>query len=399
MSAPDQDSANLEAVRLRAAPPRVARLSRTVILALGGLGAVAIGAALTLALQSRSPKPVEIKTADPETRTPPAVLADGPKTYADVPQLGPPLPGDLGRPIVAAQARGTAVEPPPIGAATDRTDPQVDTRRRALEAARGSGLFLSSARPTTSPRPAAEATPRPDEGLLASANALLTTPAGLATPARRDFGDPANAPPTTSAYGPVPPPGRLILQAQTVITAALITAVNSDIPGPVSAQVTRNVYDSLTGRTVLIPQGARLIGAYDAEVAYGQRRVRLAWDRVIFPDGRSLQLDRLAGGDSAGRSGLVDKVDAHWGAMAKAALLSSVLGVGAELGSDDDGDVARALRRGVQETVNQTGQQVVRQQLDVKPTLTLRAGLPLTILVTRDIVFDSSVQGERAGIR
>jgi type IV secretion system protein VirB10 len=156
----------------------------------------------------------------------------------------------------------------------------------------------------------------------------------------------------------------------------------------VSAQVTRNVYDSLMGRTLLIPQGSRLIGAYDAEVAFGQRRVRLVWDRVIFPDGRSLQLDRLAGGDSLGRSGLTDRVDAHWGAMAKAALLSSTLSVGAELGSDDDGDMARALRRGVQETINQTGQQVVRQQLDVKPTLTLRPGLPLTILVTRDIVFD-----------
>ncbi|MBC7668816.1 MAG: conjugal transfer protein TraI, partial [Gemmatimonadaceae bacterium] len=96
----------------------------------------------------------------------------------------------------------------------------------------------------------------------------------------------------------------------------------------------------------------------------------------------------LVGADAGGRSGLEDGVDAHWGAMAKAALLSSVLGIGAELGSDDDGDVARALRRGVQDTINQTGQQVVRRQLDVQPTLTLRAGLPLTILVTRDMVLE-----------
>lgn len=386
MSTPDPDSENREAVRLRASPPRVARLSRPVILALGGLGAVAIGAAMTLALQSRSPKPVEIKTADPETRTPPAVLAEGPKTYAEVPQLGPPLPGDLGRPIVAAQARGAQVQPPAMGGDAAKPDLQVEARRRAVEAARTSGVFLSSARPIgASPTGTVG---QADDPLLASANAILAAPGSPAAPSKRDFGDPSNAPPTTSAYIPAPAPGRLILQAQTVITAALVTAVNSDIPGPVSAQVTRNVYDSLTGRALLIPQGSRLIGAYDAEVAFGQRRVRLAWDRVIFPDGRSLQLDRLAGGDSLGRSGLTDRVDAHWGAMAKAALLSSTLSVGAELGSDDDGDVARALRRGVQETINQTGQQVVRQQLDVKPTLTLRPGLPLTILVTRDIVFD-----------
>jgi type IV secretion system protein VirB10 len=179
-----------------------------------------------------------------------------------------------------------------------------------------------------------------------------------------------------------------VLLAQTIIPAALVTAVSSDLPGPVSAQVTRNVYDSLTGRAVLIPQGAKLIGTYDSQVALGQKRVLLGWDRVIFPDGRSLQLDRLVGADAAGRSGLVDKTDAHWGAMGRAALLSSVLGVGAALGSDDDSDIARALRQGVQDTVNQTGQQVVRKQLDVQPTLSLGAGLPLTILVTRDIVFD-----------
>jgi type IV secretion system protein VirB10 len=220
-------------------------------------------------------------------------------------------------------------------------------------------------------------------------SALLTPAAPPATPTHREtFLDSGRAPPTVSAFRPAPPVGRRILLAQTIIPAALLTAVSSDLPGPISAQVTRNVYDSLTGRAVLIPQGSKLIGAYDSQVAFGQKRVLLAWDRVIFPDGRSLQLDRLVGADTAGRSGLNDKIDAHWGAMGKAALLSSVLGVGAALGPDDDSDIARALRQGVQDTVNQTGQQVVRKQLDVQPTLTLRAGLPLTILVTRDIVFD-----------
>jgi len=381
MSAPDLNPAAREAVRLRAPPPRIARLSRPAIAVLAGLGAAGVGAALTLALQPRTPKPVVIKADGADGRAPQAVVA-GPLTYAEVPQLGPPLPGDLGRPILSAQARGQDVPAPPIGRA--QPDPAADARRQAVTAARASKVFASGqSRPAQDP---------PASTPIALANFPLPSPlqtAASGPPASQDaFLDTGKSPPTVSAFRPTPPAGRHILLAQTIISAALLTAVSSDLPGPVSAQVTRNVYDSLTGRAVLIPQGSKLIGAYDSQVAVGQKRVLLAWDRVIFPDGRSLQLDRLVGADAAGRSGLTDRVDAHWGAMGKAALLSSALGVGAALGSDSDDDIARALRQGVQETVNQTGQQVVRRQLDVQPTLTLRAGLPLTILVTRDIVFD-----------
>lgn len=382
MSGPDPtETAAKAAVRLRAAPPRVARLSRVAVAGFAGLGAAGIGAALALALQPRAPKPVVIKADETDGRAPQAVIT-GPRTYADVPKLGPPLPGDLGRPILAAQQRGEAVAPPPIGQAP--ADPAADARRQALAAARTSAVF-SRTSPAATPA-MTQPVPMPPAIPATASIPPLVQPA--TTDTHRAFLDSRNTAPTTSAFRPQPPAGRRVLLAQTIIPAALLTAVSSDLPGPVSAQVTRNVYDSLTGRVVLIPQGAKLIGTYDSQVAFGQKRALLAWDRVIFPDGRSLQLDRLVGADAAGRSGLVDKTDAHWGAMSKAALLSSVLGVGAALGSDDDSDIARALRQGVQDTVNQTGQQVVRKQLDVQPTLTLRAGLPLTILVTRDIVFD-----------
>ncbi len=387
MSGPDTSPAAQEAVRLRASPPRVARLSRVAIAGLAGLGAAGLGAALALALHPRAPKPVVIKADETDGRAPQAIVA-GPHTYADVPRLGPPLPGDLGRPILSAQARGQDVTPPPI--ANTQPDPVVEARRQALAAARTSAVFSrngSNAPPTTAtaPAPAPPGYATPPSALPAT---LAAAPQLGIGDHRQAFLETRNATPTTSAYRPAPPAGRKILLAQTIIPAALVTAVSSDLPGPVSAQVTRNVYDSLTGRVVLIPQGSKLLGAYDSQVAFGQKRVLLAWDRVIFPDGRSLQLDRLVGADATGQSGLVDRTDAHWGAMGKAALLSSVLGMGASLGSDDDSDIARAFRQGVQDTVNQTGQQVVRKQLDVQPTLTLRAGLPLTILVTRDIVFD-----------
>lgn len=386
MSGPDASQSARDTVRLRASPPRVARLSRWAIASLAGLGAAGIGAALALALQPRTPKPVVIKAEDADGRPPQAVIA-GPRTYADVPKLGPPLPGDLGRPILSAQERGQAAAPPTIGRGTP--DQAADARLQALVAARTSAVFSRSSS-VAGPKiqPSGVSLSSPAAMPVAPSLPFAVSPPETATTGRQAFLARRDAPPTVSAFRPTPPAGRHILLAQTIIPAALITAVSSDLPGPISAQVTRNVYDSLTGRVVLIPQGSKLIGAYDSQVAFGQKRVLLAWDRVVFPDGRSLQLDRLVGADAAGRSGLADKTDAHWGSMGKAALLSSVLGVGAALGSDDNGDIARALRQGVQDTVNQTGQQVVRKQLDVHPTLTLRAGLPLTILVTQDIVFD-----------
>jgi type IV secretion system protein TrbI len=379
VSPPDPGQAARDTVRLRAPPPKVARLSRIAIVGLAGLAAAGVGAAIALALQPQKPKPTVLKAETGDGRPPQAVVT-GPKTYAEVPKLGPPLPGDLGRPMLAAQARGQDVPTPAIGQAPQ--DPRAQARAQALEAARTSGVFNRNSGAATPP------SPPPPIPLPPSAPPLAEPPLPSTPPDSRSAFLDKRGPPPVSAFRTTPPAGRHVLLAQTVITAALINAVSSDLPGPVSAQVTRNVHDSLTGRVVLIPQGSKLIGRYDSQVAFGQRRVLLAWDRVIFPDGRSLQLDRLVAGDSQGRSGLADRTNAHWGDMAKAALLSSVLGVGASLGSDDDSDIARALRQGVQDTVNQTGQQVVRRQLDVQPTLTLRPGLPLTILVTRDIVFD-----------
>lgn len=151
---------------------------------------------------------------------------------------------------------------------------------------------------------------------------------------------------------------------------------------------TANVYDSPTGRILLIPQGARLIGVYDSEVAAGQTRVLLAWDRLIMPDGRSIVLERQPGADGAGFAGLQDRVNQHWGNLLKAAAVSTLLGVGAELGADSEDDLTRALRRGSQDTINQTGQQLVRRQTNVQPTLTIRPGHPLRVVLTRDLVLE-----------
>src|SRR5712691_6872617 len=175
-------------------------------------------------------------------------------------------------------------------------------------------------------------------------------------------------------------------------SAALITGIRSDLPGQITAQVTENVFDSPTGRLLLVPQGARLIGIYDSQIAFGQSRVLLVWTRLIMPNGRSIVLDRQPGADTAGYAGLEDEVDNHWGALFKAALLSTLLGVGSELGSTTgtggNSDVITALRRGSRDSMKKTGQKVVQQNLDIQPTLTIRPGFPVRVIVNRDLVLE-----------
>jgi type IV secretion system protein VirB10 len=183
------------------------------------------------------------------------------------------------------------------------------------------------------------------------------------------------------------PPSQYVVQAGAVIPAALITGIRSDLPGQVTAQVTENVYDSPTGRFLLIPQGSKLVGLYDSQISFGQDRVLLVWTRLLMPNGQSIVLERQPGADTQGFAGLEDEVDHHWDRLIMAAALSTVLGVGAELGaSGNDSAIVTALRRGSTDSLNQTGQQVVRRNLNIQPTITIRPGFPVRVIVNRDLV-------------
>src|SRR6202023_2433588 len=188
------------------------------------------------------------------------------------------------------------------------------------------------------------------------------------------------------------PASLYILQAGTVIPGALITGIRSDLPGQITAQVTESVFDSPTGSLLLVPQGARLIGIYDSQIAFGQSRVLLVWTRLIMPNGRSIVLERQPGADAAGYSGVEDEVDNHWAELFKAALLSTILGVGAQLGSGADSgsntDIIQALRLSAANSLNQTGQQLVQRNLNIQPTLTIRSGFPVRVIVNRDLVLE-----------
>ena len=187
------------------------------------------------------------------------------------------------------------------------------------------------------------------------------------------------------------------VMAGTVISASLITGINSDLPGLVVAQVTDNLYDSTTGTTLLIPQGSRLVGTYDSVVAFGQSRALLVWQRIIMPDGSSIVIDNLPATDTAGYAGLEDEVDFHTWQLLKGVALSTLLGTGTQVtfGSSQS-NLVQAIRQSTQESTNEAGQRLVEKTMNIQPTITVRPGWPLRVIAQRDIVLQP-YQGDKQG--
>ncbi len=380
MSEPEASAPIEPQMRLRPRRPPVTRLSRKVLLGLGVVSAAGVAAALIFALAPhRSTTGSELYNTS--NRTTPDGLANLPRDYTGlprgVPQLGPPLPGDLGRPIANAGAPAPGM---PAG-----TEPEQQRIAQEQEAARTSRLFA-----TTNLRQAVDATP-------GSAERATATPAvatgGSGDSASQDhklaFLNGAVDRRTTSPDRVQAPASQYVLQAGAVIPAALITGLRSDLPGQVTAQVTEDVYDSPTGKVLLIPQGARLVGQYDAKISFGQSRALLVWNRLIMPNGRSIVLERQPGADAEGYAGLEDQVDNHWGMLFTAAILSTILSVGSEAGtSNSENNLAQAIRQGASQSFNQVGEQVVGRSLNVQPTITIRPGFPVRVMVTHDLVLE-----------
>jgi type IV secretion system protein TrbI len=184
------------------------------------------------------------------------------------------------------------------------------------------------------------------------------------------------------------PPSPYMLLAGTVISASLITGLSSDLPGQTIAQVTENVFDSVSGQHLLVPQGSRLIGQYDSVVAFGQKRALLIWTRLILPNGASVRVDNLPATDRSGYAGLEDGVDYHSYQLLKGIGLATLLGVGSQLslGGNGQTDLVKALRQAIQQSSEQAGQKIVERELDVQPSLTIRPGFPLRVIVAKDLI-------------
>lgn len=382
--APKEDP---ERLVLRGRPKPVVRLRRGLIV--GATGAIA---SALIALSWFALEPAGVRTASPARTEQPEgnggadALASLPRDYGDVPRLGPPLPGDLGRPILAQQR--SLGEPLPgslvPGASVDRNAAEAERQRSeaAKLAARTSPVLVELAR-------SSDAAPSPPINGRREASVPVQPPPGATEAGQQrkiEFARPASDI-DVNPHSLVAPSSAWTLTAGTLIAASLITGLNSDLPGIVVAQVTENVRDSATGRTVLIPQGARLIGSYDSMVAYGQRRALLVWTRIVFPDGSSVRLDNMPASDTSGFAGLEDKVDSHGWQLLRGVLLSTLLGVGTQLSlGSGESDLVRAIRESAQQNAAHAGDQITSRNLEIQPTIKVRPGWPVRVIVNKDLV-------------
>lgn len=328
----------------------------------------------------------------------PDALAGAPANYGDVPRLGPPLPGDLGRPILEHQREtGAAIPgpavPDPAVAAAQRAAQEAETERQRFtaerQAARQSGVMMQLANGARPDAPAATTT----TVVNAQAPSGGETSAGTLNRREQLVGR-ANTESGVNPHRLTAPASPYMLSAGSIIAASLITGLNSDLPGFVTAQVTENAYDTATGQILLIPQDARLIGSYDSVVAFGQSRALVVWQRIVLPDGSSIRIDNVPATDLAGYAGLSDRIDRHTWQFLKGVALSTLLGVGTELSfGSSESDLVRAIRESAQQSGARAGNQLVTRNLNVQPTLRVRPGWPLRVIVHRDIVLPRSWGG------
>jgi type IV secretion system protein VirB10 len=174
----------------------------------------------------------------------------------------------------------------------------------------------------------------------------------------------------------------------TIIPGVMITGISSDLPGQILGQVSQNVYDSVTGKYLLIPQGTRIIGSYDSRIMYGQERLLVAWNRLIFPNGYSLSLQGMQGVDISGYIGMKDKVDNHSGKMFTSVILGSAIIAAAEIATKNkvENSWQASAGRGVSENAIQTVDKIIEKNLSIQPTLEIRPGFRFNIFVTKDII-------------
>lgn len=399
-----------EGIALRASPRPVTRLNRRTLTVSATMLAMALAGASMWALHSKGRRGAgdptnlvnvdRIAKADDLEQLPSdySKLPAKPAPAASVPQLGPPLPGEWGAASATPPLADGATHPSPSAE-------NVDRQRQAEEVAR-SAVFFRTNSITHADKSGAATTPANAVPMANAATGAFDPmgagPASTVAPlndptALQNRQDQKEAFLTSSSDVATSNTGRLqapvspyTVMAGTIIPAALVMGINSDLPGQIIAEVTQPVYDTATGHTLLIPQGSRLIGRYDSQVAFGQRRVLLVWLRLVLPDTSSIALDKLPGIDPAGYAGLEDGVDWHWGRILAGAALSTLLGVSSELAVSNQGNVngnaVIALRNSTQDTANQVGQAITRRNLSIQPTLTVRPGFPVDVMVNKDLV-------------
>ncbi len=362
MTSPNAERADAHetpVVAIRERPPSPRRLSRKVLLAGALTLAAVVCVALATGLSDHDRRRGQGENAVAVAAGPPESIQQASENYDSFNLRGaePLAEEPMLAPSVAADWASTAATPAPIAPGAPPPDPEAIARTAPI-------LFDATA---------ANASVAADARVPASGRHA----AFMASQRGGDERLSARLIPPRSAYE---------IMAGAVIPAALQTELNSDLPGRIIAQVTANVYDSVTGQHLLVPQGSRLIGSYDSATNYGDRRVLLVWNRLILPNGWSINLEGMDGADVSGAAGVRDRTDNHLGRLASAVALSAIVSVVAnEAESDDDEGFGRSVGDAAAQEAARSGGRLIDRELSVRPTLRVRVGAPVRVLVSRDI--------------
>jgi type IV secretory pathway VirB10-like protein len=383
--------------------PKVTRFRRNLVYPIIGIAILAAAVTFTYGLMHNNHGSLAGagKPRESATTPTPDVSDKFPKTYADVPGLvkqpnAPPTPGTDG----VGQNNTSASS----GKAQKTNQPSEQ------QLARSSSVFFrqdaaSSAPVRASPVVATVPSSTPsDNGKPQSVYGDQPLPAeaqgGLAEQKNAFLSSAA----TSKDYLSQPlqhPRSRFEIKAGSEISAALVTAINSDLPGEVIAQVTENVFDTVSGRYLLVPQGSRVIGKYDSLISYGQDRALVVWNRLILPNGTSIDLEAMRGTDETGAAGLEDETNHHRWAFAGALAVSTVMSFGpsvaqafaqkATSGSNTNIYTQSSTTLGTQSS--QIGENMLNRELNRPNTITIRQGWPLRILLDKDMVMEAYPNG------
>jgi len=364
-------------LRLSRPGPRTLRTGPLVLLAAGLFGAVMLAVAFAFQAPSSATK----AAADPSGAPPAPVVPDRIRN-APAERTAAQIRPDAGSRVQIA-ARGAGAEDP-----KQRLQQEEDLK------ARGGSILFETAGMGAEPPAAPSSRPSP----VGSTAALASGPGPSSADSDPSGQDRKNAfldgqgsksadALATSIQHPRSP---YELQAGTIIPTVLVTAINSDLPGPVIGQVRENVYDTVSGNYLLVPQGSRLLARYDSMVAWGQERVLVCWNRLVLPNGDSINLQCMPAADLKGAAGLTGEVNEHWFRLITGAALSSLLAASSQAiaGNTDtfNPTVQQMWARNAAGDVNQTGQQLTRRNLTIQPTITVGPGYSVNVIVTKDMV-------------
>ncbi|MCE7949657.1 MAG: TrbI/VirB10 family protein [Xanthomonadales bacterium PRO7] len=386
-------------IDLRAPDPRVKRLNRAAIMVVVAGFAILIAFALAAALRPPVAKPTQEK-ANTSSVLPSDALNDLPDDYAaaarerrDVPKLGAPIAGEFGVAQLdvrnEAAARTGEAQDPIAKALVDMELARMKRRAAARDAKPQFGDTSMAATVTALGRTPTSVPVMPGDSTKPSArDADNRQDDKKAFATKRRVADPY------LDQAVLIPADTVYVGAGTIIPAVLLTGIDSDLPGMITAQVAETVYDTVSGAHVLIPQGSTLIGEYDSRVTYGQARVLFVWTRIRFPNGSSVSLEGMPGTDLSGYAGAQDRVDNHWWKLAQGVVLGSLLGAAAQQSygggiSASNPSLGQLAAAGAAQNINSAGQVIVQKDLQVQPTLVIRPGQRVAVFVTRDIELPS----------